>query len=127
MGALTGYVLGTQLTGLGGERWSVKPVVAGTNVSWARGVLPTAFGGLGVSWMVEAGGAVFELAIDVPPGTSGVVSVPMFEEGGRVEVDGEVAWANGTGEGYGASFEGGYVSLQGIGGGKHEVRVTNYI
>ena len=124
VGALTGYVLGAQITGIGGKTWSVKPVVAGTNVTWAQGVLPTAYGGLSVSWEIDASG-VFQLVVDAPAGTSGDVAVPASSENVTVSVDGETAWTNGTSMAYGASFAEQYVNLQGLGSGEHNITVSD--
>ena len=122
VGALTGYVLGAQVTGGGGAPWSVGPV--GGDVSGAQGVLPLAGSGLGVNWTVpESGG--FTLTIDAPAGTSGTVAVPAADgASATVTVDGMAAWQNGTSLGYSAAFADGYVSLQGVGSGMHTVTVS---
>ena len=123
VGVLTGYVLGAKITDVGGQSWSIKPVETG-NVTWAQGVLPTAFGGLSVSWTVEEDGR-FELLIDAPTGTSGNVSVPTASENVTVSIDGLAAWTQGTSTAYMATFAGGYVTLQNIRSGQHNITAVN--
>lgn len=72
---LTTYVLGVRPTGPGFRAWSVDVVVDVEDVSWARGVVPTPYGPLGVSWRALPGGEI-EVVVDPPEGTAGTVGGP---------------------------------------------------
>lgn len=73
---LTAYVLGVTPAGPGFREWSVDVVAADSeDVSWARGVVPTPYGPLGVSWRALPGGDV-EVVVDAPEGTAGTVRGP---------------------------------------------------
>ncbi|KAI1185496.1 glycoside hydrolase family 78 protein [Nemania serpens] len=72
---LTSYVLGVRPTKPGFREWSVDVVVDTEDVSWARGVVPTPHGPLGVSWWVLPSGDI-EIVVDPPEGTSGTVGGP---------------------------------------------------
>ncbi|KAF2807378.1 Six-hairpin glycosidase [Mytilinidion resinicola] len=112
--ALTNYVLGMKPTGPGFSTFAFKPVVT-EGVTWAKGVVPTPGGGIGVDWS----GKVFK--VSPPKGVKGSVSVPA-ESKGTVSVGKGVVWENGVSKGLGARFESGYVTVD-IDGGK-EVTVS---
>ncbi|KAF2094246.1 glycoside hydrolase family 78 protein [Rhizodiscina lignyota] len=118
--ALSNYVLGVIPTGAGFETWSLKPYML-ESVSWARGVVPTPKGGLGVSWDKGSNGK-FEMRVEVPKGTTGTVSVPNEGGKGKVYVNGKAIFPPGKGKG--AKYEDGYVVMTGIGAGTHSFTVS---
>lgn len=85
---LSNFVLGVKPTRPGFSRWEVNPVVEGGGLTWAKGVVPTPHGGLGVCWRKDAtasgSGTVFTLRISAPNGTEGKVRVPVSGFASRV-------------------------------------------
>ncbi|KAI0115839.1 glycoside hydrolase family 78 protein [Nemania sp. FL0031] len=68
---LSTYILGVKPTAPGFLEWSVE-IVRTDDISWARGVVPTPYGPLGVSWRL-VGDDEIEVAVDSPDGTNGTV------------------------------------------------------
>lgn len=122
--ALTNYVLGVTPTGPGFVRWSVKPMPG--DVEWAKGSVPTPKGPIDVRWENNAEFGLFYLSVDSPPGTSGIISVPVQNSSAAVFVNSTLAWDNKLSKGYQAQFvEGigdGYVSVQ-VDSGQHTITV----
>lgn len=71
---LTTYVLGVRPTGPGFLLWTVNPVALDDDedISWARGVVPTPYGPLAVSWERTADGSL-QVDVEAPEGTTGTV------------------------------------------------------
>jgi len=113
--ALTNHLLGATPTGPGFVTWSVRPHPG--SVAWARGELPTPHGPLAVEWSTRSGRA-FTLTVTVPAGTTGTVSVPVRGPTDRVRLDGRL-----YGDGPRTVEPPGYVSVSGIGAGRHTVTV----
>ncbi|KAF2796060.1 glycoside hydrolase family 78 protein [Melanomma pulvis-pyrius CBS 109.77] len=89
--ALSNYVLGVKPTRTGFAEFSVKPNIP-EGVTWARGVVPSPLGDVGVDWKVDGNG--FNLKLTAPKGSKATVSVPAAEKG-TVGVDEQVVWENG--------------------------------
>ncbi|KAI1282309.1 Six-hairpin glycosidase-like protein [Xylaria sp. FL0933] len=68
---LSTYVLGVKPVKPGFAEWAVNPVVT-DDIAWARGVVPTPYGPLGVSWERDSGGHLV-VTVDSPNGTTGTV------------------------------------------------------
>lgn len=89
---MSNYVLGVKPTAPGFSSWKVCPAVVG-DLSWAKGVVPTANEGeIKVSWERAGGDAVESLKIDIetPQGTQGTICIPNIgREVKKVEVNGE--------------------------------------
>lgn len=73
---LTNYVLGVRVRNVGYKRWLVQPYMG--DLKWARGKVPTPFGALEVKWE-KKGDVGFEIEVDAPEGTSGLVVIPVGE------------------------------------------------
>lgn len=85
---MSNYVLGIKPTGPGFKTWEICPVIDGGNLTWARGQVGTPHGPVQVSWSKNDN--TFELYIDTPKGTSGVICVPSpRSKDNSVSVDGE--------------------------------------
>ncbi|KAI8635000.1 glycoside hydrolase family 78 protein [Xylariaceae sp. FL1651] len=82
---LTTYVLGVKPTKPGFAEWAVHPVVT-NDITWAKGVVPTPFGALNVSWDRDSSGNIVVM-VDAPQGTTGTIAVPA-SEAGEAEIDG---------------------------------------
>ncbi|KAI1151155.1 Six-hairpin glycosidase-like protein [Nemania diffusa] len=72
---LSTYVLGVKPARPGFLEWSVD-VARADDIAWARGVVPTPYGPLGVSWQAGAGGEI-SVVVDPPNGTTGTVGGPI--------------------------------------------------
>jgi hypothetical protein len=93
--ALSRYVLGAAPTAAGFGHWSVAPQPG--NLAWAEGSVPTPHGALAVHWRRGVRGRSFTLAVSAPPGTSGVVAVPLLGAGRTITRDGKIVWRRGAG------------------------------
>ncbi|KAF2965758.1 hypothetical protein GQX73_g7813 [Xylaria multiplex] len=71
LGGYRTYVLGVKPTKPGFLEWAVNPI-ATDDISWAKGVVPTPYGPLGVSWERNSGGELL-ITVDPPNGTTGTV------------------------------------------------------
>ncbi|KAI0526371.1 Six-hairpin glycosidase-like protein [Xylaria bambusicola] len=81
---LSTYLLGVRPTRPGFREWAVDPV-ATEDIGWARGVVPTPYGPLGVSWERDAAGAIV-VTVDAPEGTMGTVGGSASKEkGARIQ------------------------------------------
>jgi hypothetical protein len=69
---MTGYVLGVQPVDPGYKTFTVAPRFG--SLTWARGVVPTPFGPIVVSWTRK--GDRVSLTVQAPPGTTASVSLP---------------------------------------------------
>jgi Bacterial alpha-L-rhamnosidase C-terminal domain/Bacterial alpha-L-rhamnosidase 6 hairpin glycosidase domain len=114
---LTEQVLGVTPVGPGYATWRIKPHPG--NLRWARGVVPTRYGDLVVSWSSNAGG--FRLHAETPRGTGGTIAVPATARA-TVTVNGRTAWDHGRGRGHEARAEDGYVLLT-VPGGRYDITV----
>lgn len=106
--ALTNFILGVTPTGPGFLTWSVKPIPG--DVTWASGVLDTPNGSLNVSWTVQEV-SQFSILVGIPPGTSGIVSVPVNNSKSTVLLDGTTVWNGEAVNGFNATFGDDYVTL----------------
>lgn len=89
---MSNYVLGVTPLEPGFGRWQVYPVVDGGNLSWARGIVPTPNGDIGVSWEKQDGdgGSVLHLEVIAPEGTKGTICVrTMGFASSKVTLDGK--------------------------------------
>ncbi|KAK8135757.1 glycoside hydrolase family 78 protein [Apiospora sp. TS-2023a] len=91
------YVLGVTPATPGFLTWDVKPVVG--DLTWAKGQVPTARGGMQVSWSFDVDEDRIHVDVDAPAGTTGTVSVPSAGNddrgGGRgmeVMLDGQLVY-----------------------------------
>ncbi|KAF2714267.1 glycoside hydrolase family 78 protein [Pleomassaria siparia CBS 279.74] len=105
--ALTNYVLGVKPTQTGFSKLSVRPSVP-EGMSWARGVVPTPLGDVGVDWKIDGG--TFTLIVTAPKGSEATISVPVGEDG-KVTVGAQAVWGRGESKGLGAHFRDGYVTV----------------
>ncbi|KAI2624006.1 glycoside hydrolase family 78 protein [Hypomontagnella submonticulosa] len=91
---LTNYVLGVRPLKPGFQEWVVRPL-PGSDLTWARGVVPTPFGPLSVRWGRNETDGHLEVNVVPPAGTNGTVVVP---DVGGGENQGQVAslsaWAD---------------------------------
>lgn len=122
------YVLGVRPTGVGFATFEVKPVVSGGLLRWARGVVATPAGAIGVDWSLTDGSAL-SLTVETPEGedAQGTVYVPVLEGATQVTVDGTVVWTREGGVREGADgvvAEGGYVVVS-VGAGTSHVFETS--
>jgi len=112
---LTFFTLGLSITSPRGHTWSVAPHVLG-GINDVQGGFETSLGSFGVNWTLSASG-VFELGIQTPEDSSGIVKLPRSllnnnETGVIVELDGEETQYSLTG------------GLE-VSGGHHELVVRN--
>jgi hypothetical protein len=111
---MSNYVLGIKPTGPGFKTWQICPVTEG-DLTWARGQVGTPHGPIQVSWS-KKGSNGFELQVDTPAGTSGVVCVPVTDsKKDQVFVDGHKATT--------IALSGEGVRIIKTGGGSHEILV----
>lgn len=101
------YVLGVTPTGPGFTTWSIKPLVDGGGLSWARGTVPTPHGPIEVDWEKTEDGLALQMT--TPEGTSGDVSIPFLEENTSLSQDGETVFTRSTGSVKRAELEDGRV------------------
>ncbi len=80
---LSTYVLGVKPTKPGFLEWAVDPV-APDDIAWARGVVPTPYGPLDVSWVRDPAGDLV-VTIIPPNGTTGAVGSSTSGKEVRVE------------------------------------------
>ncbi|KAI0127468.1 Six-hairpin glycosidase-like protein [Xylariales sp. AK1849] len=117
---LSNYVLGVKPIKPGFQEWVVRPYVG--DLTWARGEVPTPYGGLNVSWEYDEEQGTFQASVEAPNGTVGTVGVPY--DGGQqpeISVDGEVVWdGKGLAE-MGAVLADGFVSVRVDGGKEHVI------
>jgi hypothetical protein len=122
--ALSNYVLGVTPTGPGFKTWTVKPMPG--DVQWARGVVPTPNGPITVYWINDSESSRFTLNIQSPPGSTGMIYVPVSNSSSSVMVNSKLAWENNSSKGYGAQVierrNDLYVSLE-VKGGEYAVTV----
>lgn len=86
---MSNYVLGVRPTSPGFKTWEICPIVDGGDLTWARGQIGTPHGPIRVSWS-KKDGDVFDLHIDTPMRTSGVVCVANTGlKNSRVYLDGK--------------------------------------
>lgn len=116
---LTNHILGVKAVGVAFERWSVRPVTG--DVQWARGVVPTPFGDIEVSWERKGGGIY--MIVNAPDGTSGVVDMPVDDDGDIVKLDDVTIWTSG-GVNSVEILRNGRVSVE-IGSGTHSISVSS--
>ncbi len=76
---LSSYVLGVTPDTAGFRRWTVQPH-PGT-LSWSKGDVPTPDGTITVQWTQSASSRRFDLQVDSPSGTRGLISVPVATSG----------------------------------------------
>lgn len=89
---MSNYVLGVTPLAPGFSKWKVCPVVDGGDLTWAKGVVPTPSGSLGVSWKKQDGdgGVVFTLKVNAPGDTDGTICIPTAGFAStKVTLDGE--------------------------------------
>lgn len=99
------YVLGVRPTGVGFATYEVKPMVSGGVLSWAKGVVATPRGPIGVAWSLAEGG--LQLTVETPTdGGEGTVYVPVGDGVSQVSMDGTVVWSSRDGDGAGGVVDG---------------------
>ncbi|KAJ5634844.1 hypothetical protein N7528_002686 [Penicillium herquei] len=121
---MSNYILGVKPTGPGFKTWQICPVVDAGDLTWARGEVGTPRGPIQVSWSKGDNGT-FEMHIEVPEDTSGVVCVPTTGfNSTRVLMDGKQVRqaANASIVGPIATSGDGYELIQ-AGGGSHTILV----
>ncbi len=120
LSALTHQLLGAVPTAPGYATWEVRQHPA--SVAWARGQLPTPHGGLRVQWHHAPGR--FDLTVQAPAATSGVIALPHAPAASHVRVGGRLVWngRSGTGD---VKVVDGRVTLTGLDAGTHRVLVTH--
>lgn len=113
------YVLGVAPTGPGFATFTVKPVVVGGGLTFARGVVPTPSdgGGISVDWEIADAttGAGLKLTVGTPSGSKGKVYVPVSGGDDTVSLNAEPIWTAQNGvapDATGVSYEGGYVVVE---------------
>ncbi|KAI2784378.1 glycoside hydrolase family 78 protein [Daldinia loculata] len=86
--ALTEYILGLSVTGLGGSTWRIAPQFG--DLSHAEGGFTTSLGKYFANWTVNSNGS-YTLDYNVPEGTSGVLVLPTPNQNERYKmlVDGK--------------------------------------
>jgi len=100
------YILGVQPLEAGYDRVKVKPLTCG--LTYAKGVIPTQRGPLGVSWK---NAKIFSMTVDIPCNVRADVYIPKGEAGGAdIEVDGRKVSAEAAGN---------YLRVRDVGSGKH--------
>ena len=114
------YVLGVTPTAPGFGNWTLKPMIV-DGITWARGMVPTPNGAIGVDWTTEADSANFEMEFEVPKGTQVTVSVPVSGVSAFVFVGDTVVWG-GKIASMNSQYAAGYVTFQ-ASGGRHKVTV----
>ncbi len=85
---LTTEILGVKPAEPGFVTVDISPHPCG--LKWARGRVPTPRGDIEVEWRLPEGGG-FELTVDLPQGTKGRVSLPIFGEARALFINGEKA------------------------------------
>ena len=107
--AMQQYMLGVQPLSPQHEQIRIKPLEFGPKLSYARGVLPTDRGDIGVFWRRSED--VFSLTIHIPDNMTARVYIPrMGKEGSSVSKDGVRFEAN---------EEGDYLFFENVGSGMH--------
>jgi alpha-L-rhamnosidase len=76
---LTSYVLGVTPDTAGYEQWTVQPHPGA--LSWVEGDVPTPDGRIAVRWAQSVSSGRFNLQVDSPSGTRGVIEVPVSSSG----------------------------------------------
>jgi alpha-L-rhamnosidase len=89
--ALSAYVLGIRPTAPGYRHWIVAPQPG--DLRFAQGEAPTPHGPIASRWRRRGGS--FKLTVAGPPGTSGVVEVPLLLHAHTIALDGKVVWSHG--------------------------------
>ncbi|KAJ5752487.1 hypothetical protein N7520_009404 [Penicillium odoratum] len=85
---MSNYILGVRPTGPGFKTWQICPVSDGGDLTWARGEVGTPQGSILVSWSKNAN-RTFDLQIETPENSSGVVCVPNLGfKSSRIIMDG---------------------------------------
>lgn len=118
------YVLGVQPTGPGFATYEVRPVVSGGVLTWAKGVVDTPRGAIGVDWSLGEGenGGGLRLTVETPSGGGeGTVYVPLGEGSTQATRDGTVVWTqDGVVDGTsGVQYEEGYIVVSVEAGSSH--------
>ncbi|XDG01471.1 hypothetical protein ABKA04_001086 [Annulohypoxylon sp. FPYF3050] len=72
---LTTYVLGVKPLKPGFKEWVVQPRPS-KDLTWAKGVVPTPYGPLSVSWQRNGTDGKLVVSVTAPPGTNGTVIKP---------------------------------------------------
>jgi hypothetical protein len=110
--ALSGYVLGIRPTAPGYRQWIVAPQPG--DLRFAQGTAPTPHGPIASRWRRRGGS--FKLTVVGPPGTSGVVDVPLLRHGRTIALDGKVVWSHGHPVGTHVRRRGGVVRFKKVAG-----------
>ncbi|OTA60858.1 glycoside hydrolase family 78 protein [Hypoxylon sp. EC38] len=72
---LTTYVLGVRPLKPGFKEWTVRPLPS-SDLTWAKGVVPTPYGPLSVQWERDQTDGHIVVYVVPPPGTNGTIVVP---------------------------------------------------
>jgi alpha-L-rhamnosidase len=81
---LSAYVLGVQPSSAGYRTWLVQPHPG--SLSWVEGDVPTPKGMIAVRWAQDHATGRLALLASAPPGTTGIISVPVPNSGAVVTV-----------------------------------------
>ncbi|RYP73062.1 hypothetical protein DL769_004299 [Monosporascus sp. CRB-8-3] len=111
---LSTYVLGVKPLRPGFKKWIAKRMPG--DVVWARGVVPTPYGPLKVSWKRSGADGDMEVLVHAPEGTNGTVSVPAAPD----DAEERRALLNGI-AGTAETATGSYINFRVEGGEKHLV------
>ncbi|OTA89008.1 glycoside hydrolase family 78 protein [Hypoxylon sp. CO27-5] len=109
---LTTYVLGVRPLKHGFKEWTVRPLPS-SDLTWAKGVVPTLYGQLSVQWERNQTDGHIVVNVVPPPGTNGTIVVPesqwrnnlstQDDDGSHLEgrvIDGTVVFSVKGGRGY---------------------------
>jgi alpha-L-rhamnosidase len=107
--AMQQYILGVQALKPQHELIQIKPLAFGDRLSFARGILPTDRGDIGIAW--NSKGESFSLTIHIPDNVTARVYVPKCGKNGLV-IKSDGAEMVGV-------EEGNYIRLENIGSGVH--------
>lgn len=81
---LSAYVLGVRPASAGFRQWVVQPHPG--SISWVEGDVPTPHGSIDVRWAQERSTGRLAMQVAAPPGTGGVISVPVPPSGAIITV-----------------------------------------
>ena len=86
--ALTNYVLGLDVTGPAGSKWSLAPQIG--DLTSAEGGFTTVLGQFSAMWTLSSDGTMFNVNWTVPSGTTGTVTLPTLSPGSGQNVTASV-------------------------------------
>ena len=109
---MTNFVVGLEVAAPAGAAWALAPQLGG--LAFAEGGFSTALGRYRAAWALLAGGGGYSVTVSTPPGTTGLVLLPLLGDDSTeasVEFDGATStWSAavvGRRTGYSQSVGGG--------------------